>query len=198
MGLAELLVVAVAGSTLAMAVGVPAWRWVSTSRSAARADPMVAAGYRARGPERWVRSVGGLPMTYTEGEGGPTWWLALPRYGTFTLRIHERAGRGMKAFGRGTFLTQNQRIDERFVVASDQPAATLDILAPREVQDALLAVPHVALEIRADELWITDPERRNLAALDGDTQELHQRVATMVTRVLRQLYAASKSVIIEG
>lgn len=154
-------------------------------------------GYRRIGPGRWTRPITGMSLVYEQAAGGGRWRMELPRYRTFNVRVRERAGGGMKAFGRGTFLVQHEAMDARFVVASDHPADTLELLSDPSVQSRLLELPFVDLDIRADELELADPQGHIVAGLRGDVLEAHQRVAALVLALLRRLYEGSSSVILE-
>ncbi len=142
------------------------------------------AGFLPLGP-RWVRALHGSQLVFEPGPARWRWSLQLPHYGTLVLHLRERAGQGMRAFGRGTFLTRHPRLDERFVVSSAQRAATLELLADPEVQEHLLALPAIELTIAADELILV----HEADAAEGSPADVQRRAVAAIGALVRRLTA---------
>ena len=167
-----------------------------------RANLLASLGYVHQHGTRWARSIRGMRLVFVDGDRDWVWTIQLPRYNTMTFKMDEREGKGMGAFGRGTFLSQNEALDKRFVIASDRPIDALALLGIPGVPEGLLSMPWVSLRITGDELTLTDPDLTNLRKLArGDPAEpavrlaaeteVHQQVERLVSRLLNAMDMAT-------
>lgn len=166
----------------------------------ARQDTLTSLGYAPAGPNRWSRPMKNSSLVFEETEGGGwRWSVQLPRYNTLTLQVEERSG---GAALPNAFATEVPAIDQRFVVSSPLAAQTLALVTAPKVNNAMLAMPHLSLSLRADELVLDDPSLQGMRALLGgepavgasqeslDAEiENHQAAATLVTAILGTLYS---------
>ena len=193
------ILVAILAAALVVIAGARRLRRRGQPDPVARAAMLRRLGYEPSGGDRWIRPLPGLPLTFEDSGDGLRWTGRLPRYGTLHLVIEEREGKGLGTLSSDSFLTQDSEFDERFVVRSDRPSQTLNLLADQAVGDLLLAMPFVHLELRADEIVVSDPQCRGLHELCGGPvaiatprglrgeRELHGRVTQLCLAVVTAL-----------
>ena len=155
--------------------------------------------YMPVGKGSWSRKFQGTAIAFAEGKGWK-WTIRLPRYNTLTLGIEEQSG-GTVPDGR-VFATEDADIDARFVVASELAAQAVALVTNAAVRKALLAMPHLSLRLRGDELVLDDPQQRSLGGARPGTAEAvhaeeraHKAVAGLVNAVFDSLYSRATGTI---
>lgn len=164
----------------------------------ARANALEGLGYRPVKPGQWSRSIQGTAMTFDDKPAGLRWTVRLPRYNTMTLVILENTNPDVSKLD-GVFSAGDPELDGRFAMASGLAARTQALVTNRQLRNALLAMPNLALELSADELVIEDPGQEGLKALkkgaadntdeavDAELQ-VHGSVAALVNTFFRCMY----------
>jgi len=199
-GVAAIVAIAIGVGLVFAAVALVVWARGPAESLDRRRAWLEEMGYQSTGPHEWTRpAVGASIVFHDEGtpkQKGFRWSIQLPRYNTLTLEIVERAAPDPTPTGQGVFLTEIPEVDARFVVRSPLAAQTMALLTNPRVVKAMLAMPHLQLVLRADELVLHDAERVSLDKPGGEP-EMHMAVATLVTAMLTTLYAQSGTLLPE-
>lgn len=144
------------------------------------------------GQNAWTRSFEGTKMVFSDAGGGWKWTIRLPRYNTLTVHVEERDG-GATPEGR-EFETEKPILDRRFAFAAGSPGPqTVALMVTPAVMNAMLDLKYVSLQLSGDELVLSDPGRKNLAADAGDAVEAersaHLAVIALVTALFNTMFS---------
>lgn len=188
-GLGALLVIAVAAG-LMLKTRAP-------DPAALLAEGLEKLDYAKRDERTWTRPMQGTLLEFSERPDGLRWHVRLPRYNTMTLQIEE--AQGGRTVGN-PFKAGVSDLDARFSLGSPQPDRLVTLLKVPKVQKAVLKVPHLSLELSADELIIQDPGRagvKSMTELSPVDAELyvHSAVINLINALFGSLYAESGTVL---
>lgn len=199
-GAAAMVAIGVGAVLLVAAIALVVWSRGPNERRDRRQSMLDELSYRSTDTYEWTRPTVGASIVFhdagTPKQRGFRWSVKLPRYNTLTLEVVERTAPDVSPTGGGVFKTEIPELDQRFIVRSPLAAQTMALLTNPRVVKAMMAMPHLSMVLRADELVLHDANRTCLS-LSGGEKEMHLAVATLVTAMLTTLYAQSGTLLPE-